>query len=243
MESHAGRMLVQGAMGLDSVELIFAVEDAFQIHLDDAEVSCVATVGDLHALVQSKLRQSGVKRCLTSVAFYRIRRAMVDVLGVDRRAIKPATRLDDLFPKAERVERWNQVRRRLGLKMPSLRHPAWLEMSFLAGGIALLAVAAIYAGLAAGWILLLVLPGMLFGVILLRLTPQWATRLPISLTTAGDLARDVLAFNSGRLKNETDGWSEAECWETLCRVIVHQTCIEREKIRPESRIVDDLGID
>lgn len=41
-------------MGLDVVELILAVEDAFQIQIADEEAGSVSTIGDLHNLVVSK---------------------------------------------------------------------------------------------------------------------------------------------------------------------------------------------
>jgi len=80
-------------MGLDGVELLLAVEDAFHIHLADDEAGSVYTVGDLHNLVISKLQGQDSKRCLTSVAFYRTRRGIIDTLGIDRREVRPATHL------------------------------------------------------------------------------------------------------------------------------------------------------
>jgi hypothetical protein len=79
-------------MGLDGVELVLAVEDAFQIHILD-EVSDVLTVGELHDLVVSKMPGQDSKCCLTSAAFYRTRRGIVETLGVDRRTIRPAKKL------------------------------------------------------------------------------------------------------------------------------------------------------
>jgi hypothetical protein len=71
-------------MGLDGVELLLAVEDAFQIHIEDHEAGGVYTVGDLYNLVVTKLQGQDSKRCLTSAAFYRTRRGIMDTLGVDR---------------------------------------------------------------------------------------------------------------------------------------------------------------
>ena len=80
-------------MGLDYVELILAVEDSFQIHIADEEANAVSTVGDLHKLVVAKLQGQDTKRCLTSAAFYRTRRGIVETLAIDRRKIKPRRRL------------------------------------------------------------------------------------------------------------------------------------------------------
>jgi hypothetical protein len=61
---------IEDYTGLDGVELILAVEDAFQIHIADEEAGNVSTVGDLHNLVVGKLQGQDSKRCLTSAAFY-----------------------------------------------------------------------------------------------------------------------------------------------------------------------------
>jgi hypothetical protein len=53
----------------------------------------------------------------------------------------------------------------------------------------------------------------------------------------------VLAINHARLVAEIGSWNKNDAWEALCRVIVMQTAVDREKIKPEALIVDDLGID
>lgn len=63
-------------MSSDGVELILAVEDAFEIHISDEEAGNVSTIGDLHGLVISKLQGRDSHRCLTSAAFYRTRRGI-----------------------------------------------------------------------------------------------------------------------------------------------------------------------
>jgi hypothetical protein len=47
----------------------------------------------------------------------------------------------------------------------------------------------------------------------------------------GDLARDVLAVNHGRLVEEVGSWNKKDVWEALCRVIVIQTGIASKKLR------------
>src|SRR5437762_13438344 len=96
-------------VGLDGVEQILAVEDAFQIHIADEEAGSVSTVGDLHDLVVSKLQWQDSKRCLTSAAFYRTRSGIVDTLGIDRRKIRPATPLEILLPRNNRRVKWRRI--------------------------------------------------------------------------------------------------------------------------------------
>ena len=67
-------------MGLDAVEIVLRVEKTFGVDLPDAELESAATVGDLYKLLLSKL--DGSYACLSSRAFYRVRRSMVEVLGV-----------------------------------------------------------------------------------------------------------------------------------------------------------------
>ena len=85
--------------------------------------------------------------------------------------------------------------------------------------------------------------GLIVGIFLIKLSPPFAVAFPSHDVTVGDLARDVLAVNHARLVDEVGYWNKGDVWEALCQVIVTQTAVAREEIRPEARIVDDLGID
>lgn len=110
-------------MGLDLVETILAVEDKFRIHISDEEASEAVTVGMLHELILGKVGLRDTQHCLTSAAFYRVRRACTEVLGVDRRQIRPDTCLETLLPIAGRRETWARIQAAIQLEAPELRHP------------------------------------------------------------------------------------------------------------------------
>jgi len=230
-------------MGLDVVELILAVEDTFQIHIADEEAGNVSTVGDLHSLVVSKLQGQDSKRCLTSAAFYRTRRGIVDILGIDRREIRPSTPLEVILPRNGRRQKWHRIQESMKLKLPDLQHPGWIQLGLLTLGIALAVVPGLYRRVGYGWIALLFFLGLVIGGFLIRLSPALAVVFPNHDATVGDLARDVLAVNHARLVDQVGSWNKKDVWETICRVIVMQTAIAREKISPEAGIVDDLGMD
>lgn len=51
----SARLVVLGADSLDTVEIVMTLEEAFGIHIDDAEVPDDPTVGDVFALLGRKL--------------------------------------------------------------------------------------------------------------------------------------------------------------------------------------------
>ncbi|MGO9095396.1 MAG: hypothetical protein ACLQGV_09240 [Bryobacteraceae bacterium] len=230
-------------MGEDTAELLLAIEDAFQIEIAERELGYIATVGDLRDLVISKLQGQNSKRCLTSAAFYRTRRGMIDALGIDRRQIRPSTPLAPLLPRRNRRRMWRSIQGAMELKLPDLRGSLWIALFALALGIALPTGIAFRAGIGSGWIGVVLFLGLIVGGLLIRLARPLEVVIPNGATTVGDLARDVLALNHARLVEEAGGWNKDEVWESLCRVIVNQTAVPREKIRPEATISYDLGID
>jgi len=220
-------------MGLDGVELILAVEERFQISLLDEKVGNVVTVGDLYALVLSKLGAASAAGCATSVAFYRTRCALAAIAGVERRSIRPATPLAPLLSGGVR-ERWGALSRSTGLNLPGLRRPAWTPWACLSAGAAVMAAAgqSFGSGIAA--------LAAASGVALLA--PQIGGRLPRDVRTVGDLARELAIRNRGQLAAATPP-DEREVWGALVQVFVEETRIEAEAVRPEAGIVSDLGID
>jgi hypothetical protein len=163
---------------------------------------------------------------------------------VERREVKPSTPLEQLFPLAVRRLRWRQVRAAIGLKVPRLQWPTAVAMTVLVIGFATAFAVVKAAGARDVWLGLLTLFGGSFvGTLLLALATPLARAFPTGEVTAGDLAKDVLALNYRAFAGGDGAGNRPEVWESLCRVIVKQTGVEREKITPEARIVYDLGID
>jgi acyl carrier protein len=112
-------------MGLDAVELIMRVEEEFGIEITDGEAEQVATVGGLHKLVVSKIEPQSLNVCLTSVAFFRTRRALMDVLSIPKHRIRPSTAIESVLREQDRAQLWASVRKASSLAMPDLE-TAWL---------------------------------------------------------------------------------------------------------------------
>ena len=79
-------------MGLDSVEIILAVEEEFGLEIPDADAARMITVGDLHAFVVVELRRLGRPDSDADVAFARVRDIVCRQLGVKPEAVVPNAR-------------------------------------------------------------------------------------------------------------------------------------------------------
>lgn len=230
-------------MGLDGVELILAIEDTFQISIADEEAGSASTVGDLHNLILARLQAKDTKNCLTSAAFYRTRRGIVDALRIERRQVRPSTPLQSILPRNGRRENWQRIREAMKLKLPDLNHPGWIVLVILAMGIALALLPVFYRRVGFEAIPLLVWLGLVLGGFLIKFSPPLAVAFPSRDVTVGDLAREVLALNHAHLADAVGGWNEKSVWEALSRVIVIQTGIASVKTTADAQIVRDLGIE
>lgn len=244
-------------MGLDTVEIVLRVEETFGVDLPDDELGSVATVGDLYRLLLSRL--DGSYACLSSRAFYRVRKSMVEVLGVSRRSIRPSTELEALLGDGRRIERWKSIANLASLRFPRLEHPHWFDRAALAisAVIYLLACALVMpfyfgGGLAPISGLHAISWPFAVGVIFIpiamavmrRATPFLASVVPAP--TVGGLAKIVLANNYPELSQgaaQSKKRDDAEVWRILRGIIVDQLQIKLEEVVPEAHFGRDLGCD
>jgi acyl carrier protein len=108
-------------MGLDSVEFVMAVEEAFQIAIPDSEAERMATPRHLVDYVMTRLGETDQRVCLEQRAFYRLRRAAMRVFGVTRSAVQVGTRWEHLLPPKQRRHNWTLLQHAAGITpWPSL---------------------------------------------------------------------------------------------------------------------------
>lgn len=109
-------------MGLDSVELVLAVEETFGISISDEDAAHMITPALLISHVQRAVLSAPVQRpCLSQRAFHRIRNGICNVTNFPRSEVRLDTLINHLFPKAERHQRWNDFRSFAGIqRLPNL---------------------------------------------------------------------------------------------------------------------------
>jgi hypothetical protein len=118
-------------MGLDVVELVMELEDRFGIDLTDEDLEGTQTVADLYRLVVSKLEHKEAWPCLTSVLFLRMRKALMELEGIERQQVTPRTETASQLPAEDRRATWEALGEALERKLPPLNRPLSMHRALL----------------------------------------------------------------------------------------------------------------
>lgn len=232
-------------MGLDTVELVMEIEEAFDVYIPDAEAEQMRTVGDVYQYLLRQKDRPVVEGtiCLTSACFYRIRRALMKTFKIPRRTVRPESRFEVLIPRPERRSGWIALSQALMLPLPALRRPAWVKY---ASWISVL--------LLCGLLLYLLLPFLSFeviailglvalmgGVALFVATEKMRYVIPAACYTVGDMAEYAVIHHEKLLTTPSSIGSPEEVWLKLKGIIVKTLGVRPEDVRPEARWYQDLG--
>ncbi len=231
-------------MGMDMVEVILGVEEAFDIEIRDEEAERISTVGQMYALVVSKLALNQPPRCASSAAFYPTRRALMGLSGAERRSIAPSTPMEGLLPARERRALWENLGRTVEARLPDLELPGWvnrlMRLFFLA---LLMAGVALYCSASISIVALYSLASVFCVWMAQQALRPLAIELPVECATVGGTVRAVVRLNQGLTAPKHRAWDPDETWATLRRVIAEQLDVPVEAIKAEAQFVDNLGAD
>jgi acyl carrier protein len=219
-------------MGLDSVELVLAVEEEFGITISDAEASRCRTPGDLIAIVTDRMLPAGRPTCRSQAAFHRLRRSLGSVLGVPRNAVKLDAPIDRWLPAHARRQTWDRLRKEIGSRRwPELERPAWLQatlwsLALAAGGTGLTWQGPITGlGLAA-----------VAGIVATRLTRPWADHLPAGHETVRSLVSYIPS-------PPNSNWTRADVASRIREIVIEQLSLNPTDYREDADFIRDLGMD
>jgi acyl carrier protein len=234
-------------MGLDFVYILLEVEDTFNIRIPEEDYPTLRTVGDLYQLIIRELATPTGEAAVTSHLFYCVRDALVETVGVPREAVRIDWKVEELVPRANRRGAWQQLGVRLGISLPALRRPPWLEYV-----LGLVTIAAIVWGLSAimgNWgfaVLGAVFPAGLIAWRVWKTTLPWATRIPPECSTVRALVGAV-AVKAGRqlepagTLGKQSVWSQGDVWTVLVSILCHVLDVSADRIHPGARFIEDLG--
>jgi hypothetical protein len=235
-------------VSLDIVELVIDVEQSFGVELPNDKLEGILTIGDLHRLVVEEIGAGKQGLCLSGVAFYRVRRALMQVTGVSRKDITLARPVEDLMPWRTRRSTWKTFGQALdGLRLEPLARPAAIQMTIMlaTSGVGVVYVLLILGRLASAW-WWTALPLMaVFAGLAVRTTRPLAVCFPSGCETVRGLVLGLLAHNHRSIATQSNkdcgAGTEGEVWDSLCHLISVNLEVDRECFT-ENTSFSELGI-
>lgn len=227
-------------LGEDTWDLFEAIENSFEVDLGDYRSHCGKTIQDLAVTVERLANYPSTSKCLTAVAFYRVRRALQQ-FGFQRSTIHPAMPLRKLLPWSTRRKRWQLIQDHLGLELPGLVFPRWALLLALLGPatvlVSLRAFLALPLSVASivGFSILLLIPSFFASVPLARILPPGSE-------TCGGLAEVVLARNYAVFASQNGSSRGSDVLWALRQLVATEMVMRVEEVSPETRIPHDLNI-
>lgn len=233
-------------MGLDTVELVMEIEEAFDISIPDDRASKMLTVGDVYEFILEKTADSTLKSstCLSAAAFYDLRRN-VRSLGLSHSEIRPKTKLDRVIPLIGRRTYWQNLSSRMDLRFPRLGRPSWLAL--LNCMLVAIVVYASFLGFAQQNVVASIFAagvlGVISSVILMYLTQPFAIYPASTCSTVRDLVTNLVAINYNTLATRYSTRNPTDVWNALQLIVAEQLGVDRSAVVPHARFVQDLGAD
>ncbi len=204
-------------MGLDVAGIILAVENVFGFSIPDEDAARLDTTGKLYEYILVHRFRGYQEDCLSSITFYKLRRAMMSALRIPRKKIRVSTKLSEIIPSRRR-RTWKALRRETGLRLPQLRRPVWATTIAVSAtfGLGIAVPVLLSLSLFGGAILTAILTMIAVGYLFSWLTRPLAFEFHSDCTTMGQLTSLTLAHNFQAIAEESNcSASDAEVWETL----------------------------
>ena len=233
-------------MGLDSVEILVNVENAFGITISNYEAEKITTVGDIHNVVWRNVQGRQSMRCRSQQLFYKLRYLLINKFQVPGEAIGPDASLNHIFPKKNRRMKYLRMQKELQLKLPELVLPAVWGWFLLVTGVILipgllaLALVLIYGYGYTPWLYLLPGLGIISTLFISNILDAVRTEFKPDMVKA--YAQTVLAFNYGTLMTDK-GVNRDEMEIMINNIIAETVGLDLQEIAPEKSLTNDLGID
>ena len=229
-------------MDWDLFGILPSVEDAFGLAIPDEDAARFNTVGKLYDYLLTRRFHGIQDPCLNSIAFHRIRRAIMSILRIPRDEVRESTSLSAII-SSRRCRTWRAIAKATGFRLPMLRRPHRVVMTATLAAIGLGVWVPLIFGLKPlrGANLAAIFSIAAFGYLFYWLTALLAREFPPDVATVGQLAKATLARNYQPILAESKkSATDAEVWDTLRRIVGEQLGISPDEITGEMELSPHL---
>jgi len=230
-------------MAIDGDKLVRRIEQRFGVRISHEEVERIETIGHLCDHLGKRAREVRQRPCVTAWVFYRVRRALLDELPLERRHVRPSTRLAELIPPRSRRRAWRALEEEFEFDLPDLVAPPALRYGLVAFAVVSLIVLVAFVAATSSYDYLIVLPfvwAIGLGLALLFSRP-FARGFPSGLVTVADVVRRVAPFE-GLPRDATEAEAQGWIFEQVRNEVAVFTGVEAGTLSRRTHFIRDLKV-
>lgn len=196
------------------------LEKMYRFKFEDKEIENVKSFNEFCDLIIDKINLENVESCSTQQAFYKLRNSIIEERITEKEKINPETKLEELFPRKNRITLVRKVEKSIGFKLHILSPPAFIFYTLILTSII-------------SFILLFIkwkygVVGILISVLGFYLCKWFGKEL--QLKTVKELVEKITMENYLDIRTEKNTVNRLELRNILIGWFVENSGIEKEKL-------------
>ncbi|MES1218745.1 MAG: hypothetical protein ABUT20_24790 [Bacteroidota bacterium] len=210
----------------DFGDTILKLEKSFGVRFADNSFNDAKTFGDICDIIESQINFINKTDCTTQQAFYKVREAISLTQNFDARAIELQTKLEVIFPRANRRQNVKHFQQSLGFSVDILTMKTWLALTIAAGFILSLIVLFYNPQVGVG--------GLIFFSLLAWTANRYSKEL--NVLTVGQLTEKISREHYSSARRVSGTMNKNEIVKTIQDVFIADHLIERENLARDANL-------
>ena len=211
---------------LDSYELeniedcIPTIEEMYKFKFQNRETENIKSFDELCDLIITKIDFENIESCTTQQAFYKLRNSLIEEKIAIKEKIKLETKLDQIFPRENRIKLVRKVENNIGFNLNILQPPKFIFYSVLL--IFVISIVTLFINFKLGIL------GIAISVLGFYLCSWFGKELEIE--TLKELVEKITSENYLKVRTQKNTVNKSELKKILTDWFVENSGIEKEKL-------------
>ena len=201
-------------------DCIPTIEEMYKFKFQDGEIENVKNIEEFCDLIITKIDFENIESCTTQQAFYKLRKSLIEEKMTDKEKIKLETKLNELFPRRNRIELVKKVENNIGFKLNMLQPPKFISYSLLL--IFVISFVTLFINFKFGIL------GIVISVLGFYLCSWFGKELEIE--TLKELVEKITSENYLKVRTQKNTVNKSELKKILTDWFVENSGIEKEKL-------------
>ena len=211
---------------LDTYELeniedcIPSIEEMYKFKFQNGETENIKNFDEFCDLIITKIDFENIESCTTQQAFYKLRNSIIEEKITIKEKIKLETKLDQIFPKKNRIKLVKKVENNIGFKLNVLQPPKFITYTLVL--IFIISFVSLFINLKIGVL------GIVISVLGFYLSNLFGKELEIE--TLKELVEKITSENYLKVRTQKNTVNKSELKKILIDWFVENSGIEKEKL-------------